>query len=276
MAKKSIVWLASYPKSGNTWTRIFLANYLFKRATPMPINQVHRLGIGDAVPRAYAAVANGPFDPSDQQRALALRPRVLKGITNNDADINFVKTHNARTRAFGVELVPTELSRAVVYIIRHPLDMACSYARHYGLGLPETLEAISRSDNVIVGDAAAVPQYLGNWSDHVLSWTKQRDFPVLVLRYEDLLTYPTDGFSRLLELIGVPVEDARLERAIRFSSFDEVSRQESDKGFIEKSPAAERFFHSGVAGQWRELLSEKEAEAFCQRHASVLRAHGYL
>jgi len=119
---KSIVWLASYPKSGNTWTRIFLANYIFNRQTPMPINQVHRLGMGDSIEKAYRMVAGGPFDVADYRQSLALRDRVLKGIVNNDAAVNFGKTHNRLTRAFGVDLIPTHLTRSAIYILRNPLD----------------------------------------------------------------------------------------------------------------------------------------------------------
>ena len=92
MPTKNIVWLASYPKSGNTWTRIFLANYIFAKNEPLPINQVHRVGIGDSVTKSYRMVAKGAFDPADHQQSLALRGKVLRAITANDADMNFVKT----------------------------------------------------------------------------------------------------------------------------------------------------------------------------------------
>ncbi|MEL7174764.1 MAG: hypothetical protein AAFN05_17580, partial [Pseudomonadota bacterium] len=92
-AKKALYWLASYPKSGNTWTRIFLANYLFDRKTPMPINQVHRIGMGDAIPKAYAPFAVRPFNPADQLQALEIRPRFLNSLASGDADLMFVKTH---------------------------------------------------------------------------------------------------------------------------------------------------------------------------------------
>lgn len=275
MPKKSLVWLASYPKSGNTWTRVFLANYIFNRREPMPINEVHRVGMGDSIPQTYARVAGGPFDPADHRRALELRPRVLSAIVANNADVNFVKTHNARTRAFGTELIPTALTRAAVYIVRHPLDVACSYARHYAMTPEQALEAMGREDNTIVGNQASVPQYLGSWAGHVRGWTRHRDFPVVVLRYEDLLADPETGFARVLKLIGMPVDEERLERAVRFSSFEELSRQEAADGFVEKSPAAERFFHSGGSGRWREALPPEAVAAFARTNARAMEARGY-
>ncbi|MEM9783942.1 MAG: sulfotransferase, partial [Pseudomonadota bacterium] len=61
MAPRTIVWLASYPKSGNTWMRLFLANYIMKRETPLPINEINKLGFGDSVPRYYVQAAGRPL-----------------------------------------------------------------------------------------------------------------------------------------------------------------------------------------------------------------------
>ncbi len=274
--QKNIVWLASYPKSGNTWTRIFLANYLFNTDAPIPINKVHRIGIGDSVAKAYRMVGGPGIDLADGPAMLALRPKVLRGITANGADLNFVKTHNLRDFALGVELIPTPISRAAIYILRDPRDVAVSYARHYNLSPDAAAHAIGRDDNIVVGGAQGVPQYLGSWSRHVETWTKRAPFPVLALRYEDMSADPERAFARLLEHIGFPVEAERLARAVRFSAFDEVARQESETGFIEKSETAERFFVSGTTGQWQSALSPEAVAEIETRHAHMMRRHGYL
>ena len=117
-ARKSIVWLASYPKSGNTWLRVFLANYLFNRQTPMPINEVYRIGMGDAVEKAYRLVAEGPFNVADPRQAVELRPRVLARVVANGAEVNFLKTHNRRGKVYGIELIPPHMTRSAIYIVR--------------------------------------------------------------------------------------------------------------------------------------------------------------
>lgn len=275
--KKSIVWLASYPKSGNTWTRVFLANYLFNRDTPMPINQIHRLGIGDAIAKTYRIASAGqPLDTADYLATLALRPKVLSAIVANGADVNFVKTHNIRRIAHGVELIPSQLTRAAVYIIRNPLDMALSYARHYGLTAEETVLRLGHRDNAVAGDEHSVTQFLGTWSDHVVSWTGIKRFPVLVLRYEDLHADPQGEFSRLLTHLGLPVDESRRDRAIRFSSFDELSKQETEQGFVEKSSFADKFFHSGRTGGGKAGLTPKLADRLCRDHRKVMKRFGYI
>ncbi len=273
---KSIVWLASYPKSGNTWVRVFLANYLLDRTTPMPINEVHRIGLSDSGEALYRSVARGPFRIGDYRRTLALRPEVLRRIVANRAQVNFLKTHNCRAKAFGVELIPAQLTRSAIYILRNPLDMVLSYARHYAQTPEWAAAAIGRSDNAVAGGHGAVTQFLGNWSDHVRGWARCRDFPVLVLRYEDMVEDAEAAFARVLEHVGVPVDAERLARAVRFSSFEELSRQEETAGFVERSAHGGRFFHSGRTGEWHEALPAEAVEQIRREHGRVMREFGYL
>lgn len=273
---KSIVWLASYPKSGNTWCRVFLANYLLATLEPIPINEVHRIGIGDAVANAYRIVAGGRYDPMDTMGHLRLREKVLRGIVNNGADLNFVKTHNVKDRAFGVELILSRYTRAAVYILRDPLDVAVSYARHYGHTPSEAARAISRPDNTTSADPTSVMQYLGDWSDHVTGWTETADFPVHVMRYEDMKADAAQAFAGLLAFLGIPVDAERLERAVRFSSFDEMKRQESVTPFIERSTNLDRFFHTGEIGQWQGALAPEDVAFLREHHARVMSRYGYL
>ena len=283
-ARKSIIWLASYPKSGNTWTRVFLANYIFNRQEPMPINEVHRLGIGDSVEKAYRmaarAAGRSQFDISDYRQSLGLRGAVLGAIVNNDADVNFVKTHNFRGKAFNVDLIPPALTRSAVYILRNPLDMVPSYARHFNLTPEAAAAAIGRADNTTAGASGTTAQFLGTWSDHVQSWARCRDFSVLVLRYEDMQADPQAAFTKVLRHIGIPADPERVARAVRFSSFDELKRQEDASGFVERV-SDERFFHSGRSGRWQDgvwhgALAPEIAEKVAQDHAKVMRRYGYL
>jgi len=276
MPTKNILWLASYPKSGNTWVRIFLANYLFAKDEPVSINAVHRLGIGDSVTATYRRVAKGNFNPLDHQQTIALRGKVLRAIAANDADINFVKTHAMNSKALGVDLVPQHLTRSAVYLVRNPLDMVVSYARHYGMTHAAAAAGIARDDNTTVGNSGSVKQFLGNWSRHVRSWTRTKAFPVFVMRYEDMLADPNTAFDGLVRFIGLTPDAGKLERSIRFSSFEEVSRQEKTSSFIERSENSERFFHTGKSDQWKDALAPEIIERIRKDHHDVMAEFGYL
>ncbi|MEO1492476.1 MAG: sulfotransferase domain-containing protein [Pseudomonadota bacterium] len=273
---KSIVWLASYPKSGNTWFRIFLANYIFNQPQPVPINQVHRLGIGDGVAKTYRMVSKGQFDAGDPRSTMAWRDKVLRGIISNGANINFVKTHNENGSAFGARLIPKQFTRSAVYILRDPRDMVISYASHYGVTVDQAIEASTRADNVLPGRGENAFQFLGNWSNHVLGWGRSKDFPVLTLRYEDLKADPHAAFTKAIKHIGLTLDDELLDRSIRFSSFDEVRKQEDQNGFVENSENQQRFFRSGESGQWQSTLSEAQVDTIRKAHGKVMKRYDYL
>lgn len=275
--KKNIVWLASYPKSGNTWTRIFLANYLANLDQPVSVNQIHRFGMGDSMVRTYRMV-NGGKDPdlSNYDDTIRLRHRVLAGISGNQADVNFVKTHNLYGKAMGIDLIPPQITRCAIYIVRNPLDVTLSFGRHFGQSPEEAVKSMADSDHVTSPGQKSVWQFLGSWSDHVSSWTTKHPFPCLVMRYEDMLSNPEETFGKALDIIGIPVEKERLKKAIRFSSFEETVKQEDKHGFKEASKKADRFFAKGKAGQWREDLSPDLINKTKRWHRKTMKKFGYL
>ncbi len=272
---RRIVWLASYPKSGNTWTRIFLANYLVNGDRPVPINQAHRFAMGDAIAKTYNMVAGRPIDAKDVNLTLQLREHVLRGIVANGADVNFVKTHNQMGEVEGKSLIPNGFTRSAVYILRNPLDVVLSYARHFGVSHEQAAHSLADPDHVISATEHTVQQFLGRWDGHVTGWATPAAYPQLILRYEDLLSEPQEHFGRLLTHIGIPVDKARLDKAIRFSSFKELSGQESSAGFEEKSHHTKAFFAKGRAGQWKDDLDPELVMQIRKDHRKVMEKFGY-
>jgi len=276
MPRKTIIWLASFPKSGNTWARALIANYLIDRDEPVPINALKQFSVSDAHTPLYTKAAGGALSPGDQAAVLRLRPKVLTAIATNGADRNMVKTHNQNLSLQGLRLIPPELTHAAIHIVRDPRDVALSYARHYGLS-PERATSAMANPNLSTGaDAALVKQFLGSWSAHVTSWRAERAFPVLTLRYEDMLADTEDALAKMVRHLGLEPERARIEKAVRFSSFDELSTQERAQGFGERSRHNDRFFHSGTAGQWRDGLDPALAARIEADQGKAMRAEGYL
>lgn len=273
---KSLMWLASYPKSGNTWMRAFLANYIFNLPQPVPVNQLSRLGIGDANTLAHRRSAGGPFDPTNPRDTVRVRRKMLDTIDSNGADLNLIKTHNQNTRAFGIDLVPRHQTKGAIYIIRDPRDMAISYASHHGMTLDETVHRLGHPENATSGNDYNVHQFLGSWSDHVRSWTRARGFPVRTVRYEDMLTDPEPNFRKIVEFLKLGLDEERLRKAIDFSSFDKLKAQEQKTGFVENSDKQEAFFRSGRAGQWQDVLTPEQARKIETDHERVMRQYGYL
>ncbi len=273
---QTIIWLASYPKSGNTWLRAFLANYLMGGSEAIPINDLGRIGFGDSSWPAYRDAAGR--DPNLMAIAdlLRIRRQVLETIADNGADINLVKTHHARTRIKGHWLIPADLTRTAIYLVRNPLDMVVSYADHWGTTQEFAARHIALPTNGIPASKKTVAQYLGNWSEHVRSWEKAENYRALILRYEDLLADPEGSFTKIVRHVGAPVEPDALRLSLQFSSFNALSAQEAETGFDERGPKQSRFFRRGGAGNWQEELDPELADKIRKDHGAVMKQYGYL
>lgn len=272
---RTLVWLASYPKSGNTWLRAFLANYLIDSPKPVSINEMQTISFGDSSSPAYADLSGRDPQKLDLTELMAVRGRHLDRISRRGA-VNFVKTHNANIRIAGHWLIPAPLTRAAIYILRDPRDVVISYADHLGLDLESAAAQMAAPGNRVPTNARTVVQFLGPWSEHVRSWTRTRDFRVLVLRYEDMHADPQAAFEKVLRLVGAPLDRQVLAEATRRAAFDVLAAQEVVEGFRERGPAQARFFRKGTVGQWRDELPEGIVRRIEADHGEVMKRHGYL
>ena len=274
-----IYWLASYPKSGNTWFRAFLYNLQEDGHEPADINDLATGGIASA--RGWLDEVLG-FDtaeltPDEVER---LRP-VVYDWSHRGEETGYHKIHDAYTlTADGEPLVGREATLGALYIVRNPLDVAPSAANHWKCTLDEAVDRMERSGMALCRTRRSLPpqvrQRLLDWSAHVLSWVDAPGLRREVVRYEDMKADALDTFTRAAAFLGLPHDPGRVGKAIRFSSFDELSRQETGKGFRERPAHAERFFRRGASGGWRDTLSAQQVERVVAAHGEVMRRFGYL
>ncbi|GAB0114592.1 sulfotransferase domain-containing protein [Acidisoma sp. C75] len=272
-----LLWIASYPKSGNTWVRAFLQNYIRDAAEPQDINDLMAVTTGESAAARFA-----PFDPrpasqysiADVQR---LRPLVHRAMAEARPGISLVKTHSALLVVAGEQTITRAVTAGCIYILRDPRDVAVSFSHHLGLSLDRTIAFMADPEAATGGTDDTVYVRLATWSAHVHFWT-HRPHPTLhVMRYEDLLADPHAGFGALIRFMGQEPEPERLARAVRFSDFGTLRAQEAERGFIEKPPQSRAaFFRAGEAGQWRRVLSPAQAARIEQDHATIMRRFGYL
>lgn len=270
-----ILWLASYPKSGNTWVRIFLENLFRDAVRPVSINELNVVGFGDAHIPLYERIAGRPIAGLDDAALHALREPLQRHLATR-GETSIVKTHNLLGDHEGRPLIHLEHSMGAVYIARNVFDVTVSIARHYNLPVADAVEAICSPAMRTPTTGAAVFQILGRWCDHYRSWTTVPGFAPLVLRYEDMKAKPLKAFERVVRFLKLPAGRDRIARAVRFSSFEEVSRQERATGFRERVREDQVFFHSGRVGGWRQLLSAEQVARLVDVHGEVLRELGYL
>jgi aryl sulfotransferase len=276
-----IVWLASYPKSGNTWFRTFLTNLIRDGDAPADINNLNGGPIASARGPFDLAVgydsAEMTFDEIDR-----LRPEVYLHQAKAARETMYCKVHDAYTfLPDGRPLFPLEATSAVLYFIRNPLDVCVSSAHHGG---HEKFGRIARGmgqpDHTFCDNEAAeadqLRQKILTWSQHVLSWAEAPGLRVHVTRYEDMKLKPLETFQAAARFVGLPDSAERVQKAIDFSSFDELRKQEQEKGFQEKLMPAKQFFRKGEIGSWRAELKPEHAARIIAEQADVMRRYGYL
>ncbi|MDT8343565.1 MAG: sulfotransferase domain-containing protein [Thermohalobaculum sp.] len=249
-----IIWLASFPKSGNTWTRSFLANYFAPKGETLDINSLRRFTTADVRQDFFDRARGGPFESRDFDDWLVTRQAALRLIALSKPTPHFVKTHSRIDRIGGHDLIPPALTAAAVYIIRNPFDVAPSLARHLSLSLDRTIDRMLDPE-ALNATPTRIFEAIGRWDIHVQSWVGAPGLARHVMRYEDMVDDPERAFRGLLGFLRAPVHDGQLRRAIRTVSFDALRKQEEQAGFIERPPGMERFFARGRAGGWREDLT---------------------
>ncbi len=273
--RRSLFWIASYPKSGNTWLRIFLANYLLGGDAPLSINKVGVLGLADGDARHYERANDGPYDLADPAQTVALRSRFLRQANHSGPKVALVKTHCFNSTINGAPLIPPQLSRGAIYVIRHPGDVALSFASHYGLSVDDAIARMAEPKAVVGGSDGTALQFTSHWSSHVKSWAGGEKLKTHVVRYEDMHSDPEKTFGRVLRHLGVAIDTKTLSRAIRHASFKELQTQEAAEGFVENTPHQPRFFRKGETGGWRHKLSKQQIHQLHQAHGPVMQAFGY-
>jgi hypothetical protein len=254
-------WLASYPKSGNTWLRVWLANLKADKPQPADIGALN-LGPFAASREWFEDVLGLDSDDLPAKRIQALRPRLHRWAAARATAPLYCKTHDLQARVADDGW----------------LDVSVSLAAHMGCDLDEAILRLNSPGHAIAarpGDPQ-LRQHLGDWSGHVQSWVDQSPLPVWTVRYEDMLTQPVSTLATIAGFLGLTTEPAALERAVRHARFAELQAQEARHGFIEASHKTARFFRRGEAGAWRDSLSPAQVAAVVERHGGVMARFGYL
>jgi len=272
-----ILWLASYPKSGNTWVRIFIANLILNEPEPVPFARIGSVCAGEAHEIWFRPFTDRPVSELSRAEIAKLRSRVQICAARAMKHITPMKTHNYRGEDCGYPLISVEATRAVIYILRDPRDVALSAADHYGVPVAETIKTMNKESTI--GNATpghVVHEVHSSWSIHVKSWTEHRQGKLHVVRYEDLLADPYGEFGKIARKLGITTEEARIRRAVGHASFDTLQGMERDRGFDERSEYSEKFFRSGRSGGWKEALTPGQAKRIERDHGEQMKRFGYL
>jgi hypothetical protein len=243
----------------------------------LPINEFPKFIEGDSAITRYVQYSGLKEEQLDPATVARLRPEVHRYLAASRSDHLFVKTHNAFHDGDGGPLITREATAAAIYVVRNPFDVAISYSHHFQVTLDRAIDALNDPAKTMLAGSRFVEQHLGSWSGHVLGWTGAPWLIRHVLRYEDMKSAPRQAFAGLTRFLGLPADEERLQRAMRFSDFEELRGQERDVRFVEsRFDGRSKFFREGRSGQWRELLNPQQIQRLVDAHRPALVQMGYL
>ena len=289
-------YLASYPKSGNTWCRVFitelrrLAGLDSAEATAAAKENERELRLnrdlatGSIMSSRHWLDDQLGIDTSDLRWAELdrVRGRVGHQRALYSECLRYHKVHDAfvSSDSMGRPLVPVEECRGAVVVIRHPADVAVSLSHFFSWDLERCVAFLLNEEAALCRSSKRggqqVRQYMGSWGAHVCSWVDQQKIPVLLLRYEDLLTQPTHQFSRLAAFLELPNDEQLIKQAVQNTSFEKLKAKEAaEGGFHERPDGCERFFRSGRSGEGREQLAQEQIERLEAGFTTTLQRFGY-
>lgn len=251
---KKVVWLASYPKSGNTWVRAFITAY-FMKEKELDLNTI--LPFSDADEATWKKFS--PIDISSMtvEDFSAMKPSIImQMIVVEGGKRILVKTHDANIDVLHYHyLIPALFTLGAIYIIRDPRDIVTSLAYHVSIGVPEAAEKLinKKAALAINKKEHELHQIVSSWNNHVRSWTEGTIFRVQMIRYEDLIHDPNTSFKVILKYLGIEYNKKPFKNALKQTKFGRMQMKEKKDGFKEQKHDAP-FFRKGKAEGWRTEL----------------------
>lgn len=247
---QKLTFLASYPKSGNTWVRLLISQYFLDK------DHGYLQGI-DTQWYAHQTVSPVCLDELSRQQVVQLRNAALMHIQHSPPDQQpLIKTHNACIDIEGVPLFSHVFTDRVVHIVRDPRDVVCSVANHVGATLEKAVDQILDPGMMIGGNDNQTTHFISSWNEHTSSWVETDRVPIQSFRYEDLQDDTAGTFIQILRWLGEDeIDEDAVDRAIEETRFDKLKETEQEEGFEETPDSSEEgFFRKGESGGWKEEL----------------------
>ena len=264
-----IIWLASYPKSGNTYVRAFLSAYYFSEDGQFEFSQISNIR---QFPRKEFLNQNTESVLEASKQWVPSQRKIIA-----DKKIKFLKTHSCLGNYKGNTFTSNETTLGAIYIIRDPRNVFTSLKNHFSYDDEKALQMILDKKGVLMSKGYETFSYIGSWASNYLSWLNYKNFRRLFVRYEDLLENKYETFRDIIVFLNTlmnrseGVNKLKLQKAIETTNFDVLKNKEvkesfnsSDIGFkswrSHHSENKNLFFNLGPENKWEKNLDKKIKE----------------
>ena len=276
-----IIWLASYPKSGNTWLRMFLKSYFLKPNEKFSLqnsilDSFKAQGFPDQYILDHLKVDYNKFEE------IAKNWEAMQDYINLNKRTNFIKTHSAMCKVGPYQLTSLRNTKGGIYMVRDPRDVIVSLSDHMGLDYEQTFHHMSNSYNFeypLTGNKGYKKSLMGSWSDHYKSWKSFKSCKILIIKYEDMILNELNTFTKVInylsEIDKIEFNSNKLEKALKQTQFKELQKLEKAEGFFEKG-RGELFFRKGKIGTWKNEVSSNLINKIEKLFKNEMEELGYL
>jgi len=276
-----ILWLASYPKSGNTWMRAMLSSYLFSEYHQNDQDIFSKMKLIKSFPikRAFEGIVDEEILKKNKFETFKYFIEAQKKI-NKDPKLHIIKTHSFCGAANGYEFTNRENTAGSIYIVRDPRAAAVSYAHYAKINYERSVELMLDEGRVVFHDQY-YPEARLSWKTHLTSWLKY-PAPKLLVKYEDLLSDPASVLIKTISFINnfinlkVEIKDDKISKVIDECKFDNLKKLEEKKSFEESKTISSNFFRKGKKNEWETVLPKKLVEKLEQNFLKEMKELNYL
>lgn len=280
-AIKKIFWLASYPKSGNTWLRIFLFKIYQLSRQKVILDELSGVGLMPANRKWLDALTGFDTACLTDDEADHIKSDTSQWFAQLQKDTLYYKSHEAYTYFDdGEPRIPVANSLGAIYLVRNPLDVSISLASHYNCSIDDAIGYLNDPDYTIAGTACGyqprLRQMYYSWSGHVKSWLSAKNIRHLMVRYEDMKRQPLETFTTIVNFLNLNVSSDMIKSALEETRFDKLKALEAEKGFNEAMVHGNPFFRKGIVGDWKNTLSQEQVDKIVNAHRDVMQMLGYL
>jgi len=282
-----IIWLASYPKSGNTWIRTFISSIIFSKDGISNFNNLEKIPQYPMRRHFHNLVKN--FQNINEIKKNWI---ISQDKMNLDNKIKFIKTHHVNCKIGTDSFTNLDNTKGVIYIVRDPRNVVTSIKNHFSLNTYEDAKKFIFDEHRWLGFIShknkignnKFPTLISSWSTNYQSW-KNMSENFLLIKYEDLLMYPDNEFAKIVKflssILNIEFNKNIITEAIKTSSFDNLKKLEKSGLFGEsvadpKSGDKKDFFYLGPKNDWKKLLDNKISREIEQKFQNEMKELKYL
>ena len=277
-----IIWLASYPKSGNTLLRSILASYFYSNDGSLKFEDLYNI---TQFPLSEQFLPLG-IDINNDREVFKNFINAQKLINQEKGKIRFFKTHSSLSRVYDNNFTDLHNTLGAIYIVRDPRNVVTSVAHHYNLTIDEATETMVDRNRFMQKTSRNLRVFIGSWNFSYNSWKNLKDQnKYLMIKYEDLITKKKTVLLKVFKFLSslgmrFDLDMIKLNKVIKNTEFEKMKIKEKNEIFSEavtdKDGKRKVFFNLGPKNDWRRLLDEKNKDKIEQNFKKEMIELGYL